>query len=168
MKVKVFTQPWLFDTGGFDDADVEAFLEERTVIDVSEHFFIHEKTPVLVLVLTYRSGVAEARPARYSNQGAAPDASADLTPDERRRYEALRTWRNQYARRTGKPPYVIFTNRQAAELARRAPGSRTQLGEIPGIGESRIEDFGEELLAFMASLDGAALASQAGGGDGDG
>ena len=50
MKVKVFTLPWRADGGGFDDAELASFLAERTVIEVSEHFFVHEKAPVLALV----------------------------------------------------------------------------------------------------------------------
>ena len=60
MKVKVFTLPWRADGDGFDDTEVTAFLAERTAIDVSEHFFVHEKTPVLVLVGTWRGGEARA------------------------------------------------------------------------------------------------------------
>lgn len=53
MRVKVFTLPWQADVG-FDDAEVQAFLEQREALEVSDHFFVHEKTPALVLVVTYR------------------------------------------------------------------------------------------------------------------
>jgi len=154
MKVKVFTLPWRSDGAGFDDTSVETFLADRTVIDVSEHFFVHEKTPVLVLVVTWRGGEAGARP-RSGGAATRPNPSADLTPDERRRYEALRIWRNQYARKAGRPPYVVFTNRQAADIARREPATRAHLGDIQGIGPSRVADFGDEVLAVLAALAGA-------------
>ncbi len=92
---------------------------------MSEHFFVHEKTPVLVLVVTYRDGgAAQPRQRRDGGSRGAHDPAADLTPDERQRYEAVRTWRNQYARKAGRPPYVVFTNRQAAEIARKVPATR--------------------------------------------
>lgn len=152
MKVKVFTLPWRPDAGAFDDAELASFLAERTAIEVSEHFFVHEKTPVLVLVVTYRAGDAGARPSREAARSRAADPAAELTPDERRRYEALRTWRNQHARKTGRPPYVVFTNRQAADIARKTPSTRAELGELQGIGASRVEDFGDEVLALLGSL----------------
>ena len=163
MKVKVFTLPWRADGEGFDDAEVTAFLAERTAIEVSEHFFVHEKTPVLVLVVTWRGGDAGARPSRAARPDDRPDPSAALTPDERQRYEALRTWRNQHARKTGRPPYVVFTNRQAADIARKAPATRAALEEIQGIGTSRVEDYGDELLALLASLARATSEPPAGG-----
>ena len=150
MKVKVFTLPWRPEGGGFDDAELASFFAERTAIEVSEHFFVHEKTPVLVLVVTYRAGDAGARPGRNDGRSRGEDPAAELTPDERRRYESLRTWRNQYARKSGRPPYVVFNNRQAADIARKEPASRAELGEVQGIGASRVEDFGDEVLALHA------------------
>ena len=136
---------------------------------MSEHFFVHEKTPVLVLVVTYRPGVASARPDPAGARERGADPTADLTADERARYEALRTWRNQHARETGRPPYVVFTNRQAVDIARKAPATRAELGEVQGIGASRVEDFGDQLLALLGSLAGATSdppADGTAGGDG--
>lgn len=153
MKVKVFTLPWRPDGEGFDDAGVQVFLDGRRVIDVAEHFFIHEKTPVLVLVVTYRDdGRAPTSQGRSSGREATPDAAIDLDPEERRRFEAVRGWRNQFARKSGRPPYTVLTNRQAAEICRRNPATRPQLGEIAGIGDSRIEEFGDELLALLRKI----------------
>lgn len=149
MKVKVFTLQW--NSAGFDDSDVQAFLETRTAIDVTEHFFVHEKTPVLTLVVTYRDGGARKAASHTSNRSK-DDPTTDLTSEERQRYEALRTWRNQHARKVGRPPYAVFTNRQAVEIARRRPASRVELGEIAGIGASRIDEFGDELVAVLASM----------------
>lgn len=151
MKVRVFTLPWRAESNGFDDGELASFMAEHTAIDVSEHFFVHEKTPVLVLVVRYRSA-GGASTGHEGRRTARPDAAEDLTPDEKAHYEALRTWRNQHARKTGRPPYVIFTNRQAAEIARRGPKTRSALADIQGIGTSRVEDFGDELLAFLGSL----------------
>ena len=148
MKVRVFTLPWRHAedgaAGGFDDAAVAAFLADRTALEVSEHFFVHEKTPVLVLVVRYRGETGRPSPRRERGPappgGGAPayDAAADLSPEERQRYEALRAWRNEHARSLGRPPYAVFTNRQAAELARARPQSLAQLAEIKGLGPARV------------------------------
>lgn len=153
MKVKVFTLLWQPDSGGFDDAAVQSFLGGRTVIEVFEHFFLYEKTPVLTLVVTYRDDAKSSpAPCAGGRRDAPPDAAADLDPEERQRFEALRSWRNHYARKAGRPPYTVLTNRQTADVARRQPTSRAQLSEIAGIGESRIEEFGDELLALLRGL----------------
>jgi len=151
----VFSLPWRPGVGGFDDADLQEFLEDHSVVELTQHFFVHEKTPHLVLVLGYRAADParqSPRPGGTSGRNTAAEAAALLDPAEQRIFEALRVWRNQYARRTGRPPYVVFTNRQAAEIARRDPASRAQLQEVEGLGESRIDDFGAELLACLEGL----------------
>lgn len=167
LKVKVFTLPWRPEAGGFDDGDLVSFLAERTAIEVSEHFFVHEKTPVLVLVVTYRTGERAAQARRGAGRADKVDEAADLSPEEKERYEALRTWRNQHARKTGRPPYVIFTNRQAIQIAQKQPRTRAELAEVPGIGTSRVEDYGDALLAFLASLGAAVTAAPAAADGGD-
>jgi len=165
MKVRVFTLPWRPEVG-FDDAEVQEFLEGRTALDISQHFFVHEKTPVLVLVVTWREGAERARPS-HRDFAHAPirqvDPVPEFTGEERHRYEALRSWRNQYARRVGRPPYALFTNRQAGDIVRRVPTNRAQLAQIPGLGESRLNGFGDELLAFLSGLDGVSPEGPAGG-----
>lgn len=164
MKVKVFTLPWRPEVGGFDDGELSSFLAERTAIEVCEHFFVHENAPVLVLVITYRDGSPAAKPHRAGAAASARDhdPASDLTAEERGRYDALRSWRNQHARKTGRPPYVVFTNRQAVEIARKQPSTRADLAEVQGIGTSRVDDYGDALLAFLASLSTAAAATAPG------
>ena len=52
------------------------------------------------------------------------------------------------------PPYLYLTNRQAAELARKPPTSLADLREVRGIGESRVEALGAELLAQFEAMAG--------------
>ncbi len=158
MKVKVLTLRWSDETGGLDDRELEAFLDNRAVLEVSEHFFIHDKQPTLVLTLSYRDE-APANGGRRSKSGkpSRSDPRQGLDPVERARYDALRRWRNEMGKREGKPPYLYLTNRQAAELARKPPASLADLRAVRGIGESRVEAFGAELLAQFQSMaaDGA-------------
>ena len=81
MKVKVLTLRWDDETGGLDDQELEAFMEDRAVLEVSEHFFIHDKQPTLVLTLSYRDEPAEdaRRGKRAGKDNAArPDPRKDL------------------------------------------------------------------------------------------
>ncbi len=48
MKVRVFTLGWDDAAGKFDDREFRAFLDEepgRDVLEVSDHFFVHDKRP---------------------------------------------------------------------------------------------------------------------------
>jgi ATP-dependent DNA helicase RecQ len=65
-------------------------------------------------------------------------------------WDALRSWRLEEARRQELPPYVIFHDSTLAEIARRRPLSLTMLGNIPGIGHSKLERYGAAVIAIVA------------------
>lgn len=88
MKLKIFTLRMNPATGEFDDAELAAFQSDKDVLELSEHFLTHEKTPTLVRVLQYRETSAAAR----------------QTPEAERK-----DWR---AEREGIPPYLILNNRE--------------------------------------------------------
>ena len=168
MKVKVFTLPWRPEAGGFDDSALQAFLLERIVLEVTEHFFIHENVPVLVLTLRYRDesprlrrlvAPAASPVAQGVEAGAAPPSLLD--PEEQARFEALRVWRNQHAKAMGRPPYLVLTNRQLAEIAAAPPKTLQALAEIRGVGPSRIDEFGKELLDLLGALASPLVAAPA-------
>ena len=64
-------------------------------------------------------------------------------------YERLREWRRDRARSEGVPAYTFFTDRSARELAARRPDSRESLLGVWGLGDARVEAFGDELLALI-------------------
>ncbi|MXZ45597.1 MAG: RecQ family ATP-dependent DNA helicase [Chloroflexi bacterium] len=64
-------------------------------------------------------------------------------------YERLREWRRDRARSEGVPAYTFFTDRSARELAARRPDSREALLGVWGLGDARVEAFGDELLALI-------------------
>ncbi|NOX30204.1 MAG: hypothetical protein GXP35_09170, partial [Actinobacteria bacterium] len=55
------------------------------------------------------------------------------------------------AKTDGVPAYVIFNDRTLDELVADVPGNEKQLRRIHGIGAAKIEKFGPELLAVLAS-----------------
>jgi ATP-dependent DNA helicase RecQ len=66
-------------------------------------------------------------------------------------FEALRKWRRAEAEERGVPPYVIFGDRTLRELARVQPGTLTELRDIYGIGDAKLEAFGSALIELMTS-----------------
>jgi len=70
-------------------------------------------------------------------------------------FEALREVRRDLARAAGLPPYVIFHDATLRELATLRPRTRSQLGEIQGIGAKKLEAYGEAFLAAIRAADSA-------------
>jgi ATP-dependent DNA helicase RecQ len=75
----------------------------------------------------------------------------ELEPAARELWDALRAWRLQEARRQELPPYVIFHDSTLIEVARRRPVSLAALGQIPGIGRSKLERYGSAVMEIVAA-----------------
>ncbi len=75
-----------------------------------------------------------------------PDSQTNPSEDL---IQALRNWRLEKA--NGKPAYTIFSNATMSELAATRPLTIEKLLTISGIGPTKIEQFGAELLNFFQS-----------------
>lgn len=79
-------------------------------------------------------------------------------------FEQLRVLRKQLADREGVPPYVVFADATLREMCRELPADRRALRLIKGVGEAKLERFGDEFLAVIrryAAAHGVAAASPA-------
>lgn len=74
------------------------------------------------------------------------EAMAELPAHDQPLFEALRGWRRDEAARQHVPPYVIFHDRTLAELARLKPASLPALAAVSGVGEGKLERYGEAVL----------------------
>ena len=61
-------------------------------------------------------------------------------------FERLRKWRRSEAEERNVPPYVIFSDRTLREVARVQPTTLTALRGVYGIGDAKLEQFGEALV----------------------
>jgi ATP-dependent DNA helicase RecQ len=68
-------------------------------------------------------------------------------PYDRQLFETLRAWRREEASERGVPPYVIFSDRTLRELARLRPSTKYELRNIYGIGDAKLEAFGDAVIA---------------------
>ena len=66
-------------------------------------------------------------------------------------YQSLRAWRLDRAQADGVPAFTLFSDRTLRELVARKPGSRAALLEVWGLGETRVERFGADVLAVIAN-----------------
>ena len=65
-------------------------------------------------------------------------------------FERLRAWRAATAKDAGVPAYVVFHDATLREIAVARPAALADLGQISGIGASKLEKFGEGVLAVVA------------------
>ena len=81
-------------------------------------------------------------------RGAAP---IELEPDEAKLFEALRALRMDLAREQGLPPYVIFHDTTLVAMARNRPRDRDAMAQIPGVGRSKLDRYGDQFLVAIAA-----------------
>jgi superfamily II DNA helicase RecQ len=86
----------------------------------------------------------------HKNEKTVIDISS-LTEEERTRYEALRTWRNDLARRQALSNYIIASNAELATIAKLNPTTIEELHKIKGMGDKKISKYGEEIIGLLNS-----------------
>jgi len=64
-------------------------------------------------------------------------------------FAALKAWRLERARADEVPAYVVFHNSTLAEIAGRKPQTLNELAAVPGVGPTKLERFGDEVLAVL-------------------
>ncbi len=72
-----------------------------------------------------------------------------LEGEAQRRFESLRDWRREEARSQSLPPYVIFHDSVLRDIAQQDPRNTEALGAIKGVGASKLERYGDKVLASL-------------------
>jgi ATP-dependent DNA helicase RecQ len=122
------------DTGGHGGL----FLVEekaRPILRGEGHIMLREDT---------RRRLEVVRPER------APVTVTTVGPEADIAFDALRTWRSGEARAQRIPPYVIFHDTVLREIAAVRPTCIEELGQIKGVGASKLQRYGSAVLAVMA------------------
>ncbi|MBO8188239.1 DNA helicase RecQ [Streptomyces spirodelae] len=93
---------------------------------------------------------APRQTAAAGSRGAKSAAPVDLPAEAQPLFEALRTWRTEQAREQGVPPYFVFHDATLREIALQRPATLEELSAIPGVGEKKLSNYGEGVLAALA------------------
>jgi ATP-dependent DNA helicase RecQ len=88
---------------------------------------------------------SRAPKARASKAAPAADLPAEAAPV----FERLRAWRAAAAKEAGVPAYVVFHDATLRQIATQRPGSLAELSTVSGVGQSKLEKFGEQVLAAL-------------------
>jgi ATP-dependent DNA helicase RecQ len=86
------------------------------------------------------------RPQRPLSAPALP-----VTAESESLFAALRSWRFVQAKAQAVPPYVIFHDSVLREIAAVHPASLEELGQIKGVGASKLQRYGTAVLDVLAS-----------------
>lgn len=107
--------------------------------------FLREK-PTLML----RKPQAPRKTSRDRQSSGAK--TIDLPAEDAALFQALRERRMEIARTQNLPPYVIFHDKTLIELAGARPTSRSEMAEVPGVGEAKLVRYGPAFLEVIAEF----------------
>jgi DNA helicase II / ATP-dependent DNA helicase PcrA len=82
-------------------------------------------------------------------QASAPPRERAAEPDDPT-YVALKEWRLKRSKADDIPAYVVFHNSTLAEIAARRPSTIAELSSVAGIGPTKLERYGEDVLDALA------------------
>jgi ATP-dependent DNA helicase RecQ len=96
-----------------------------------------------------RASRTRSRRGELASQGAAAGEAGDPTL-----IGTLRTWRSEVARKRGVPAYVVLHDSTIDGIATSRPTTLDHLRGIPGIGDKKLEHYGEDLIALVRAAKG--------------
>ena len=62
----------------------------------------------------------------------------------------LRDWRKARADELGQPAYCVFSDATLSAISRARPSRGADLASVPGVGPTKLDKFGAEVLALVA------------------
>ena len=77
--------------------------------------------------------------------------AVDLDAPSAALFERLREWRAATAREQGVPAYIVFGDATLRGIALTRPSSLAELGTISGLGEKKLDTYGEAVLEVVAA-----------------
>jgi DNA helicase-2/ATP-dependent DNA helicase PcrA len=97
---------------------------------------------------------AERLRQRRDRRSRPADKAVELDAAGSRRAETLREWRRKRAKDDGVPAYVVLHDRHIDGVAHRAPATLDELALCDGIGPTKLDRYGDDILTVLESLDG--------------
>lgn len=80
----------------------------------------------------------------------APEAEPTEAVPDPRLFERLRALRKKLADERKVPAFVVFSDRALQDMAARRPGNREEFLEVHGVGQRKLEEYGDVFLAEIA------------------
>jgi ATP-dependent DNA helicase RecQ len=151
-------QPWVQELPfhgalmGWSDERVRQLLAELLRAGMARQS--SGEYPVVELTPAGRDAVRHGKPpqvmlpaeASRSSAGAATAAGAPVEIVDR-----LRRWRRETAQAAGLPAFVIFHDSTLNAIAIARPATLAELLRVPGVGDSKLRKYGEEVLAVLGT-----------------
>lgn len=140
-----------------EEAELNRFLRSVRVLQVQKEFVNLGAQSFWSLCVEY----IESATVKAKNSRPSIDYKEVLSPEDFELFSNLREVRKELAAEETVPVYAICTNEQLAEIAKQRPQTLADLKKIDGLGDAKVEKYGERLLAGV-NVDGASCSVERG------
>lgn len=129
---------------------LNSFCSQHRVSFIEKHLVTDGANSFWSVCVTWLEG--EGTFSTGQHKKAPVDYKQILNENEFVIFLELRNLRKELAERQGVPPYALFTNEQLAAMVQQRINSKAALQAIPGVGQSRVEKYGEAFLQKLSEL----------------
>lgn len=140
---------------GFDRLSTYGIMRELPVQEIkdrinyliAEDYLRQSGGEYPIVKLTSKSArVLKGEAKVYQRITPKPVRTTEDAPDL---FEHLRRLRLEIAQNEGLPPYIVFSDRALREMAIRSPQTRQEFLRVSGVGEFKLEKYGERFLGII-------------------
>jgi len=150
MQVKLFNTRIDADTLVADQQAINSFMETVTVKNTATQF-VNGSPDFWSILIFYESAEAETPKKIKTKDIEKPATNPEtvLSEEQNQILGALKTWRKDRATELQLAEFMIFPNATLDALARTKPRSTDELSKVKGIGQAKINSYGDDLMAIL-------------------
>ena len=147
MQIKLFNIPLLEE--GTVLAEMNKFIAANKVLEVEQQFFRNEKGGCWSFCVRY---LANSLPGgNFSTGKIKVDYKNELSEAHFTIFSKLREIRKELATADAVPAYAVFTDEELSAIAQMPQLSPGEMQKLKGIGEKKMEKYGNQLLLMYQS-----------------
>ncbi|MEI8043058.1 MAG: HRDC domain-containing protein [Verrucomicrobiota bacterium] len=146
MQLKLFIVPVKNVTAA--EAEMNAFLRGHRVLAVKKEFVPDGENSFWTFCVEHLEGTTS--PAGLPGRGPKVDYREVLSESDFSLFSKLRDWRKAVADKDAIPVYAVLSNEQLAAIVQKKVTTKAGLKEIEGVGEARLEKYGDALVQVVA------------------
>ena len=128
--------------------ELNKFLKSNRIINVEKRLIDGERGTGWLFLVEYGND----NKSTTQNSSQKIDYREILNEQEYSLFDKLRQVRKELAEKQGIPVYAIFTNEHLSGMVKKHPASLKDIGSLPGVGESRVKQYGSRFLEVFAQL----------------
>ena len=147
MQIRIFNI--LISDNGESQAEMNRFLAGQKVLEIEQHFYENEKGASWCFCVRYLSSSTSTYSS--SNQRQKIDYREVLNEKEFAIFSKLRECRKIIASSDAVPAYAVFTDEELASISRLPEITATKLISVKGIGDKKVEKYGNHLIELLSS-----------------